>query len=441
MWRWFLRFLAALVVLIVLWSVLGRLVAWRFEVHAERAWAQALEPMSAFEKRFPKAPNSEAAVKLDELARRLGIEMLPPPSGARPNPAPVFTTLGAWVSGIEKQAGDEPQAPPKEVADFLSAHASDIEVIVAHLRGGGPIVWETDLSQHFSAPIPRLFSQRNLQHALLSWALAAGAKGDAEKAAEAVDASWKLNQGTRDRAELISVLVSYAIKRMEFGTLRNLRGLPEGWQRRVVEEDPRAFFLRGLQADAYSFARAMKFGGFPLLGDVRRTQTPYARYVDRPLSAPYSRLCGANYSAHMASVVAELRKQPCGTDITALSDRALANIPGWNVLGREAMPGLGGWGMLVSTALSAELTQQVLDARSLRASKGGGAWPKEKTTTASATCPGSTWVRERAEDGRLTIALDKVPAEWAEPTPPAFRLKAAPPALVKPDLRRGRWPA
>lgn len=437
--RWFLRFLVALVVLIVLWSVLGRLVAWRFEVHAEQAWARALEPMGVFEKRFPKAPTSEAAIELNELAGRLGIEMLPAPSGAPPKLDPVFNTLGAWAAGIEKQAGDQPQAPPKEVADFLSAHASDIEAIVAHLRGGGPIVWETDLGQHFYAPLPRLYSQRDLQSVLLDWALDAGAKDDVGKAAEALDASWKLNQGTRDRVELISVFVAYAVKRREFGTLRNLGGLPEEWQRRVVEDDPRALFLRSLQADAYKFARGMKYAGFSLLGK-GEVQTPFTRYVDRPLSAPYFRLCGADYSARLARVAGELRQQPCGTDLAELNDKALAAIPRWNFVARIAMPSLLGWRSAVSTALSAELTQQVLKARALRAAAGGGVWPGEKTTTASATCPGSTWVHERAEDGSLTIALDKVPAEWAEPTPPAFRLRAAPPAPVKPDLRRGRRP-
>lgn len=438
--RWFLRFLVALVVLIVLWSVLGRLVAWRFEVHAERAWAQALEPMSVFGKRFPKAPTSEAAIKLNELAGRLGIEMLPPPSGARPNPAPVFTTLGAWVAGIEKQASDQPQVPPKEVADFLSAHGSDIEAIVAHLRSGGPIAWETDLSRHFSAPVPSLIGHRDLQNVLLAWALAAAAKGDAGKAAETLDASWKLSDGVRSRADLISALIAYLTRQKALESLRHLKGMPEAWQRRVVEDDPRALFLRALQAEAYSFARGMKYGGFSLLrkGDV---QTPFTRYVDRPLSAPYFRLCGADYSVRLARVVGELRTLPCGTDLAALNDKALAAIPRWNFLARIVMPHLFlGWRTAVSTALSAELTRQVLEARALRAAAGGGVWPGEKTTTASATCPGSTWVRERAEDGSLTIALDRVPLEWDQPTPPAFRLKAAPPAPVKPDLRRGRRP-
>ncbi len=427
MTKWLLRFLAGLVVLVLLWSVVGRFAAWRLEARAERAWAEVLEPMSAFERRFPKAPASEATVKLAELAGRLGIELMPRPDPAAPGPA-----LKIPGTGMEKRTDDEPQPLPKELADLLVAHGADIDAVVAHLNGGAPIAWETDLGRSFEAPIPNLLGQRNLQTVLLARALDAGAKGDAGRAAEALEASWALSEGTRNRAELISALMTCAVRRMELGTLRHIEGMPEAWQGRAVEDDSKTLFLRGLQAEAYMFARALKHDGLSVFVPRKAPDPAFNRYVVRPLLAPYFRLCGADYSARLARVVGELRTQPCGTDVAALNDKTAAAIPRWNVAGRVAMPHLVlGWRAAVSASLSAELTQQVLGARSARASKGGGAWPQERTTTTSATCPGSTWVRARTEDGSVTISLDKVPREWDQPTPPSFRLRP----VTQPGLR------
>ncbi|HLA77626.1 MAG TPA: hypothetical protein VJU18_08625 [Vicinamibacteria bacterium] len=436
MWRWILRLLAVPAVIAALWFVLGRLAAWRLEVRAERAWAKVREPMDAFERRFPKAPASLAAIKLNDMAGRLGIEMLAPRSPASPSALPVSKVLG---TGMERKADDERQPPSKEATSFLAAHSSDIEAIIVHLRDGPAIEWEIDLGRHLAAPVPSLVAQRDLQSVLLARALDAGVDGDAAAVAAALEASWKLSEGTRTRPDLISALITYLTSQMQLGTLRQLEGVPELWQRRVVEDDPRDLFLRGLQTEALVFAGGMMHGLLPLLaeGDPQEAETAFTRYVDRPFSTPFLRLCGADHSTRVAAAVAELRGRACGTDVTALNGKALAAVPRWNFVSRIAMPNLlSGWRTAVSTALLAELTQQVLNARSLRASKGVGAWPEERATVASATCPASTWVRERAEDGSLTITLDKVPLEWDQATPPAFRLRAA--AQEEPQRRPKR---
>ncbi len=114
---------------------------------ADRGWAESFEPMETLAARYPGTPNSPAAQELATLSARLGISLDSPlregtPRGrtqaarARLRLAeeetsefrPLVAFLAAEVGKSDDQTLD---APPPQVADFLSGHRAEVEAIEA----------------------------------------------------------------------------------------------------------------------------------------------------------------------------------------------------------------------------------------------------------------------------------------------------------------------
>lgn len=418
--RYALWVVLALVVLVAFAVVGLRLWAPHRQKAADRAWAESFESMEALLARYPSTPDSPAALELAALAQALGISMLPPawprPDGKTPAPGAEawreetkrFQPLVSFVAGQGAKTDDETlDAPPKEVAEFLSRRAGEIEAVEARILGPDPIAWAIDIRKGFDAPIPSLAGYRHLESVLLAHALEAARVGaDGLAAQRALEASWKLNLTLRERPELISQLTAMALAALHNDVLRRVPEVPVEWAGRLSSHDWRRGLLRSYQADALQFMITAR-KGWPPLSDGRAS--PPADLVWKAASGVFLDLSLANYSEKMRRMAAEVRQQdPCSIDVEAFSRRTEEAIPRWNIVARIAMPSFArSWVSAGRAALGDELTRLVVQVKAqARTPEASAPLP---ATVPSSACAGLTWAVKTLPNGDIQIEADRNP--------------------------------
>ncbi len=384
---------------------------------ARRAWAETLGSTEDFAKRYPDRRANEAARELERLAARLGIRLAAPELG-RALPAEVEQkAFDAFATGklapflaLLSRRDDRVEEPPPDVAAFRTEHAAEIEAIVAHVLSSEAIQW--DRAVRVDAPLPSLLGLRHLASVLLLEALERSRAGDEAGALRALEACWKLNTDLRAAPLLISQLIGIALDTMEFGALRRMGSLPKEWQRRVVEHDYRRSLPIALQGEAIAF---VEYGRREARGSVQAREGGPSLW-GWLFRLVFFELSLGSYSDTMRQTILRLRDADlCELDPTTFQKEAEASIPRWNIIGKIAIPSFARtWVAAANADLDAELTANVLRARTVRAET--GAWPQE--AVASAVCRDTRWSHEVLPDGALRIALDRTfPASGSFPKP------------------------
>jgi len=108
--------------------------------------------LKAFQTAFPKAPPSGAALELEALTARLGIDLAPRDERRdHPNPEAakayqaVAPAIRQYVEGELQEAGESVDAPGESVQKFLAEHDATLDAIVAVAAGRPRISWDTDV--------------------------------------------------------------------------------------------------------------------------------------------------------------------------------------------------------------------------------------------------------------------------------------------------------
>jgi hypothetical protein len=381
------------------------------EAQANRAWIDAGSPMQDFAVRFPKAAASDAALRVEVLSGKLGID-LAPPGGPRPADADrasferVESQLGAYVHAQLGKVSTDVDNPPAEVARFLESYAVVTAAIELEATQGGEVLWQTDIDgRAANNPFPFLRGQRPLQWVLLADAFQKIRVHDQRGAERAFEASWTLGSAIRRRSELISQMIACALDVDLVAALRRANHPVEAWQDRLKTLNHRQAALQSLQFEALVFSR---------LTERLVTAEEPPREGDTILQRSWVRLCGANMSLLSAQTVVRLRgmADPCRPDLAGMGKEIRdERVPSWNVLGRIAMPS---WRELWRTAMRAdlegELTGRVLLARSLRTGP-EEAWPASALAPfPSSVCSSLVWLPALEKKNVLSIRPSREPA-------------------------------
>jgi hypothetical protein len=359
------------------------------EPAAKEQWRREFGDPAEKLRAFPRREDDEAAKRVVEMARSLGIDMARPKPGAPISLPPepyrsVADALGTYISTELVSPGDRTGPPPAVLRDFLDARVDEIEALVAFLAARPePPVWISAVSLGPEAPIPNLLGQLRLQRILVADCLYASHRGRPKDAEDILLASWNLNASIRDRADLISQLIAIGVARMQSGVARRLF-LRAPWRDRLAGHDYRASVLQAMEVDAA--------GRFRLLpgGSTRSERAMRADYLD--LSRAY---------------LVSLRDAPVadGPFVPAAPKEQAGESPG-DILAKIAMPNLAEAVRRADRLMvDAELTDRILGARELEASVGH--WTTEILRDQASRMPGARWIYSVRSDGRLAISLSR----------------------------------
>jgi hypothetical protein len=213
---------------------------------------------------FPKEPDNDKAVRLIDLARRVGVDMARPGElrdGRVSRPAAADRALSKAIGKYcqnELMASRGPMnLPPETVRVFLDGHRLEIGDIVNVLSTSEPIAWQMRTRLGSEAPIPNLLGQLRLQRLLIAAALRTA--GDPESV-RIFRSSWNLNASLWDRPEMMSQLISIGIDRMLLGLARKLPIDSDEWRTRLRDHDSRNSLLRAMEVEAIGQFRTLPTG-------------------------------------------------------------------------------------------------------------------------------------------------------------------------------------
>ena len=210
-------------------------------------------------KRFPPAKDNAAATQLYTLATEADIDLRQHTrrGGMREELRDEFIE---YVRVQLERSGDTIDAPPAEVARYLTDKAVTLDQIRALALSGTPIVFETDIHRapeidpqtgSESAPAgPNVFALQHLHRTFVARALALARDGNAA-AWDELRATWELTRPMWGRPDTTAVIAASTAARMVNGAARKMPLPPPAW---LAELDtfPYELHLVGAhQADAW----------------------------------------------------------------------------------------------------------------------------------------------------------------------------------------------
>jgi hypothetical protein len=357
------------------------------------------EPASfrgAFEVQFPKSEASPAALEIERLAARIGIEItpnekpdVPPDERAPADKAEEFKltigkersrpseelkrsfqeTYSAASQFLDRElriSDDRIGAPPMRLVRYLTDNEDGIAAIESVLLREPEIRWEMDVRIYPNGPLPNLMGFMRLQRLLAARALVKARAGETDAALRTLDAGWRLNEVLSSRPELISQLIVVAAAKIHVGVLRKLDSPAYGWVDRLRSRRFFSAYLTAFQSEAWAN---------PDVQDL----TGEAGTFGRILRDVAEELSGRD----VCSWTTESLKETWTRAVRGQSrdEASFANIAVPNLLDTFER-----WRRFL---VDAELTALVLDARAERAASRRRAWPARLTGIGAGVCPRS----------------------------------------------------
>ncbi|RMF73002.1 MAG: hypothetical protein D6738_09860, partial [Acidobacteria bacterium] len=290
--RWARRALAGALVASCLLAVIALVLAWRQSAAVGTLFAD----LDRWERAYPARGPDAAALRIEELASRLGAELAPPRAEGRAAADPAAAEEFAFAAGVAaeyllRQLGREDAAidpPDAALVSFLDRRAADLDALVAALADGPVPRWERRIEGIESVIAPRLIALMKLEHLLGVRTLTALRRGDRAAALRDLRAFDRLLASLDGEPLLIDQLMVLALERRRLALLRRLPEIPVALIRR---RDPAA--LRTMIDEALRFETASQA---ILARDLARVSR--SGFEDRlidpvrfPLTRWYARMC------------------------------------------------------------------------------------------------------------------------------------------------------
>jgi len=210
---------------------------------ANRPWPLGLGVVADAPKHFPPAKENAAAAQLVELAAKAEVDLRHSSTrrgtGVREELRDAFTE---YVRAQLERSGDAIDAPPPEVARYLTANAAPLDGIRTLALSGTPIVFEVDINRRSigerewesdgepePVPVgPNIFALQHLHRAFVIRALASARDGNSA-AWDELRTAWELTRPLWGRPELNAVLGASTAARMVNSAARKLPLPPPAW--------------------------------------------------------------------------------------------------------------------------------------------------------------------------------------------------------------------
>jgi hypothetical protein len=362
----------------------------RREPAAEQAWKTEFGSIIETRAASPKGEDNESALRLIALASAAGIDLARPKGTERidfehdPDRA-MREAAGDYVTAEVTKVGGPVEPPPKVAREYLEAHEPALDALVEFLSNAEPLAWKCDSELGPDAPVPNLLGLIRLQRLLVARALTRASAGEPQEAERTLSAAWFLNASIRDRPEVVCQIIAIAAARLQVGLARRLALDPAAWRERLNDHDYRASVLRALVLQNDRFFRRLPAG-------------PSAR--DRATRADLFDLT--------REFLVALRDAPVGDGSIPISAPAKTDSPAseGEILASIWIPNLADtMRRAVRLAIDTELTDRVLQARSLRHQLGH--WPTGMPEIDGTRVPGARWIYTLDERGRPSISFSR----------------------------------
>jgi hypothetical protein len=365
-----------------------------------------------YEAAYPKKTVSAAALEIEGLAARLGIDAAPQgpavadpednervvrlrPDDGRERPDPEFekrvhstiSDVGRWADREIAEPSDRIGPPPEAVKRFFYENAETLDALAAVAAGAKPIEWDLDVTQRLEARMPGYLGLNRLQRVLAARALLEMRAGDADSALVTIEGMWRLAGSLAEQPYLISHLIVIPQLRLVVGLLRKVDGPAFGWEQRLAERAFYEAFLVALQNDPWPAAREPEIG--PTVETIARI---YRRFVEGLIEkSPCS--WTRDGLAHSWEVAVSGEKSPDDMIATVSSESIIDMLRRWQRL-----------------LIDSEMTALVLQARAEKAASREREWPARIPNLESSVCPGRFYSYRRA--GGVTLAFEgTIPGE------------------------------
>jgi hypothetical protein len=394
--------LATIVAMVIVAFLLGTRLASNKIAVAQAGWEQTLGSREEIMERFPPRGANEAALELERLTARLGIDIATRTEDARPRPSKeaarrynrIKAKLGSYLERQVEQPRRAALPPPEQLIGFLGEEEENLAAIRRHLLEGELPRWELWLDPRYTTPFPNLLGHIDLQKLMIAEALVKNGRGEGAVALAALEASWRLNSAIRDDPYLITQLVAIAVTRLQVGALRQMEEVPAHWQERLVEHDFRGSFFMAMLLESWLWTQIEGSEIFETwLGRMERLAWTFTR--------PYADYCFADLSDDFRRRLLTLAESGATCDYhLSDSDAGLdIPVPFWNVMGDLVKPNLlGTLDRLARLELDLELTGRVLALES-------AIW--DESVEQSSACPRDNWLYEAGPDGSMSIRFSR----------------------------------
>jgi hypothetical protein len=360
----------------------------------------------AYEAAYPKKTVSAAALEIESLAARLGIDAAPQgpavpdpddpekvvtlrPNDGRGRPAPelekrmssTISAVGEWAEHELAEPSAHVGPPAKPVSRFFEENGTTLDAIVSVASGSRPIDWELDVAQRAEAPLPNLPGLTRLQRVLATRALLQIRGGESDSALATIEGMWHLATSLADQPYLISQLIATRQERLIVGLLRKVDAPAVGWEQRLGQRSFYEALLAALQNDPWPMASDAQLA--PSVETVARV---YRRFVDGLVEMSACDWTKETLT-HAWKVAASAEVASDGMLALVAWDSVVDMIPRAQRL-----------------LLDSELTGLVLQARGEKAASREGEWPARLPDLESSVCPGRFYTYRRGADG-VTIGF------------------------------------
>jgi hypothetical protein len=400
------------------WIGIGNLIAGHQERLLDQRWATTSVPLHGFGQRFPPREANAVALRIEDLAARLGLRLCPRDASDRSLPDSVvqesFETISEqlteYVESVSRRTGGPIEPPPAALQRYLSDHSVELEAIREALIGSEPPSWKQDLSNPLDSVPANLLGHYSLQRLLAAASFAALAEGRPEVATRGIEAAWRLGLDLHDRPEQLTRLIAVAIAILQAAVIRDHPEPDPLWIERLLGHDWRAAILVGFQSDAWVGLEAVRRHRF--WGN-EQERGVLARLFYRAAD-PYLRLQLIEESEVIRRAVEELPQLRFDRFDAAEAFARNLETPSLDRFGRIMLPDEWmAWDQVNRAVLYLELVSQVT---AFRHRQDHAVAAGTLVSQPSRHVPGITWTR-RIEGNRMTIS----PAQELAPTSPLVR--------------------
>lgn len=356
------------------------------------------DPIEDLAKQFPSRSDNESAIRLKQLAVRLGIEFTTP--GEADHYPPIYKdakrekliggSSGLLDSYIRKQL-EKPNAsvdPPAEiVSSYLMDYKKELEAVRDHILNSPPILWRQDLN-HWDLDkqpdfnLPQLRAIVTLQRILVGRAVELASRQNFHESETFLDAGWKLNQALREHTEILPQAIGLVIDRQWLGVIRKLP-VDLDWTPKIAEHNYSKSFMKAFQVDAHWIWR---------FRDVSLFDIP----ILDPILQPYVRICVASSLEKEREEIASLQSlNPCSLGYDDFEE--ITESSKWNLVEPERLPNEKKQflGRLAKLEIDRELTAMIIRANH-------GLLPAEMNESSQA-CPDGIWAFNTLPNGSTRI--------------------------------------
>ncbi len=382
-------------------------------------WIRTLGTREQILARYPPREANAAALTLERLSARLGIDTVPrsvtmgrkPRTvGHREQPTEeqekAFSDFRAAASSYGtaqlERARRGIDAPPASVAAYLESHEAEIEAVRRHLTSGHVPYWEARLERLHEASMPNLIGNMNVVKLLVTDALAKAHAGQHGTGFRDLDAAWTMARALGDEPILIGQRIAIADVKLIAGALRQLGDPPPFWRDRLAEHDFRGSFMTALEYEGWTWTQRP---------DVLDGLGGVAGKLAGNVARPYFRLCLAHTSDEFRRRLKNLENVPalCDYDLSTRQADLAVPISRWDrVSGLVAGDFAGALDRLARLELDLELTAKLLELDQARSASGG--WPASSPSIeASRACPRDRWMYLVTPEGEMTLAFGRRP--------------------------------